>query len=64
MKSFNQLFYSLSYGTAFGDYGYINYVRGDRSLENCGFYNSAFMLLATYRRGASQKLSVFLNLLL
>ena len=45
---------SLSYGTAFGDYGYINYVRGDKSLENCGFFNSAFKLFATYRRGKDQ----------
>jgi len=39
-----------SYGTDFGDNGYIDYARGDESLLNCGFYKNAFSLLATYRR--------------
>ncbi|KAL5262101.1 hypothetical protein ACHWQZ_G007711 [Mnemiopsis leidyi] len=38
-----------SYGTIFGDYGYINYKR-DGNLDSCRFFDTAFSLTATYRR--------------
>ncbi|KAL5262342.1 hypothetical protein ACHWQZ_G007910 [Mnemiopsis leidyi] len=39
-----------SYGTIFGDYGYINYKRGSPHLVSCRVYDTAFALTATWRR--------------
>ncbi|XP_063680416.1 uncharacterized protein LOC134815761 [Bolinopsis microptera] len=44
-----------SYGTDFGEGGYINYLRGHPSLHNCHFFEHAYSVLATYRRDLEYK---------
>ena len=39
-----------SYGVWWGDYGYINYVRGSQNLPSCRFYDTAFAITMTHTR--------------